>query len=54
MDVPTKAAYDAAKQHQTDSYDEYCVPEPSAEVLANVAVIRAYETEQDRLLNEKG
>lgn len=39
----TEAEYVAAKQHQLDNPKAYAAEEPSAEVLANVAVINAFE-----------
>lgn len=44
--MPTKAEYDAAKQHQADHYDEWKVVEPSDQVLGYVAIINAYEAAQ--------
>lgn len=41
--MPTRAEYETAKQHQQDHPELYAVADPTAEVLANVAVINGYE-----------
>ena len=56
MVIPTKAEYDVAKQHQAQHPGEWAptdpisgkAVEPSAEVLAHVAMINAYERAQDQ------
>lgn len=45
MTAPTKAQADAAYAHREDNPDAYTAREPSAEVLANVEIIRAFESD---------
>jgi hypothetical protein len=42
----------AAYAHREAHPDQYAVPHPSAEVLANVALIRAHEEEETRKMEE--
>lgn len=44
MIAPTKAQADAAYAHRENNPDDYTAREPSAEVLANVETIRAFES----------
>lgn len=44
--MPTRAEYEAAKQHQRDNPQLYAAADPTAEVIANVAIINAYESGQ--------
>lgn len=41
--MPTRAEYEAAKQHQRDNPELYAAADPTAEVIANVTIINAYE-----------
>jgi hypothetical protein len=46
MSVPTKEEYDAAKDRQLSNVEAFSSHQPTAEVLADVAVINAYEYAQ--------
>lgn len=41
--MPTRTEYEAAKYHQQDNPTLYAAQDPTAEVLANVQIINAYE-----------
>lgn len=42
--MATRPEYEVAKQHQQDHPELYAVADPTAEVLANVAIINDYES----------
>lgn len=44
--MPTRAEYEAAKQHQRDNPQLYAAADPTPEVIANVTIINAYESGQ--------
>ena len=47
MSTPTKAEVNAAYAHREANPDAYAAAEPTAEVLANVEIIRAHEADPD-------
>lgn len=46
----TREQYDAAKQRQRDNPRDFEAADPSAQVLADVAVINEWEAEENRRL----